>query len=245
MRAAVVVVLLLAPLSVHAASSVDVVPLKEAHEVEELNVVGNGLMQSLGAEPTSCPSNVVERAFRFVSVLFCGATTDASSVDDLTTAIDDYMLTKARVRATDAPWTKKRKFMVREYSIGGFAVTVHAAIKHHVIVMAYQKQCFPSTLPPPEEAGEIVTKPSLDQKEVPQYPIEARKSKAQGDLVFQLLIRADGTIGDLCLIYNSQPGMGFEESAVNAIRKWRYKPARVKGEPVEVPFTVFVSFHVH
>ena len=59
------------------------------------------------------------------------------------------------------------------------------------------------------------------------------------------MIRADGTIGDLCLIYNSQPGMGFEESAVNAIKKWRYKPARLNGEPVAVPFTVFVSFHVH
>ncbi len=37
-------------------------------------------------------------------------------------------------------------------------------------------------------------------------------------------------------------GRGFEEAAVKAVSKWRYEPAQVDGHPVDVYFTVEVTF---
>ena len=60
--------------------------------------------------------------------------------------------------------------------------------------------------------------------------------------MFQALIRADGTVGEMCLLYSSRPGLGFEEAAADAIKTWRYEPPRLNGEPVTIPFVVNVSF---
>ena len=52
-------------------------------------------------------------------------------------------------------------------------------------------------------------------------------------------------MGDIEVLRCNRPNMGFEDSAVEAVSQWRYKPALQNGKPVEVYFTVFVEFKLH
>jgi protein TonB len=89
-----------------------------------------------------------------------------------------------------------------------------------------------------------VTNPTLipETKIPPAYPERARASRAGGNVILQLIVRADGTVGDIEVLRCSRPDMGFEESAMRAVKQWRYAPATQDGLPVEVYFTVFVEF---
>ena len=54
--------------------------------------------------------------------------------------------------------------------------------------------------------------------------------------------QAEFAVGDLELLRCDRPDLGFEAAAMAAVRQWRYVPARLDGRPVDVYFTVFVSF---
>lgn len=81
-----------------------------------------------------------------------------------------------------------------------------------------------------------------ESKVEPDFPEAARIARVEGHVILQAVIRKDGTVGDLELLRCDRPDLGFEESAMAAVRQWRYDPARLNGRPVDVFFTVFVSF---
>jgi protein TonB len=81
-----------------------------------------------------------------------------------------------------------------------------------------------------------------ETKVTPLYPELARMARVEGNVILQALIHADGSVGRLTVLRCTRPAFGFEDSAVDAVRQWRYEPATVDGRPVEVYFTVFVEF---
>ena len=74
----------------------------------------------------------------------------------------------------------------------------------------------------------------------PVYPPEARKKKIQGTVVIDTTISKEGTIEDLHVIKTPDPSLA--ESALKAIRTWRYRPYLLNGNPVAVQTTVNVTF---
>jgi len=239
-----VVMLALAPRGVGDASPHDTLPVivKEGTPVEELKPVALGLMTLLRAEPADCPRDVVEDSPG--SVLFCGAAL-GTSLEEATPAIDKYMLEDHQARVTEEAWTTKRSVLTRIYAIGSVPVTVQLATKKHTVVMEYPMQCFPSSLPAPQRPGEALTRPVLVKKRAPEYPEDQRRRRVEADLLFHLMVREDGTLAEICVLYNSAPGLGFDDAAVRAIREWRYEPARLDGEPVAIPFAVKVQYRLH
>lgn len=89
-----------------------------------------------------------------------------------------------------------------------------------------------------------VTNPSLITGTMvqPTYPSEARVDRVEGRAILQAIIRADGTVGGIEVLGGNEPDEGFAEAAEAAVLKWRYEPATLDGEPVDVFFTVFVEF---
>ena len=106
---------------------------------------------------------------------------------------------------------------------------------------------------PPPPSGPLlagvgdVTNPVLlpETKIEPEYPELARVARLEGNVILQAIVRADGSVGDVQVLRTNRPNMGFEDSAVEAVKQWRYKPATQNGRPVEVYFTVFVEFKLH
>jgi periplasmic protein TonB len=77
----------------------------------------------------------------------------------------------------------------------------------------------------------------------PDYSEEARKAKYQGTVVVWVVVGADGRPRDI-RVYRSL-GMGLDEKAVEAIRTWKFAPARKDGVPVAVQVNIEVSFHLY
>jgi protein TonB len=75
----------------------------------------------------------------------------------------------------------------------------------------------------------------------PTYPPIARAARISGTVVLQATISKQGTIQNLRVI--SGPPM-LTQSALEAVKSWRYKPYELNGEPVEVETTVNVVFNL-
>jgi TonB family protein len=67
--------------------------------------------------------------------------------------------------------------------------------------------------------------------DAPEYPPEARASHVQGTVVLQGTISTEGKITDLRVI--SGPAL-LVQSALQAVRTWRYRPYMLEGTPVAV-----------
>jgi periplasmic protein TonB len=77
-----------------------------------------------------------------------------------------------------------------------------------------------------------------------EFSDEARRAKYQGVCVIQLIVDAHGNPQNPRVI---QPlGMGLDEKALEAVRKYRFKPAMKDGKtPVPVMITVEVNFRLY
>jgi len=79
----------------------------------------------------------------------------------------------------------------------------------------------------------------LIHKVTPQYPPLARQARIQGTVVLQAVIGKDGSIQNLHVV-SGHPML--TNSALEAVKEWRYKPYYLNGEPVEVETTINVNF---
>lgn len=93
-----------------------------------------------------------------------------------------------------------------------------------------------------ETLPENVSLPTLVERAEPIYPDALRKDRVGGKVVLKAVICSDGVPRALEVV--SAKHEGFREAAIDAVRRWRYEPARRDGEPVAVRFAVQVSFRV-
>ncbi len=77
----------------------------------------------------------------------------------------------------------------------------------------------------------------------PEYSEEARKSKWQGTVVLWVVVGPDGRAHDIRV--QRSLGMGLDEKAVEAVRQWKFDPARKDGQPVAVQINVEVNFRLY
>jgi protein TonB len=81
----------------------------------------------------------------------------------------------------------------------------------------------------------------LRVKSVPAvYPRLAKIGHQSGSVVVRVLISKDGIV-EKAEVMKSTNAM-FNESALDAVRQWRFKGYVLNGEPVEVNSTVVVNF---
>jgi TonB family protein len=86
------------------------------------------------------------------------------------------------------------------------------------------------------------TQPDELDRVVPRYPTIARRAGVAGSVVVRGIVRRDGTIDDVEIIKDLPYGLG--ESAREAVSQWRFRPATVRGEPIDVYYTVTVNFRL-
>jgi len=60
-------------------------------------------------------------------------------------------------------------------------------------------------------------------------------------VVMTMLVGTDGKPHDLMV--SSAPNGDFDEAALKAARRWKFKPATCGGEAVEVEITLETDFH--
>ncbi|HVZ16780.1 MAG TPA: energy transducer TonB, partial [Terriglobales bacterium] len=77
----------------------------------------------------------------------------------------------------------------------------------------------------------------------PQYSEEARKAKYQGTVVLWAVIGPDGRTRELRIARSL--GMGLDQQAINAVKLWKFEPARKDDRPVAVQINIEVNFRLY
>ncbi len=92
----------------------------------------------------------------------------------------------------------------------------------------------------PYRPGSGIAPPRLLREVKATYTEEARRAGIAGDVVLEIVVRRDGTVGDVTV--RKGLGAGLNERAVEAVRQWRFSPASRQGVPVDVFVEVAVEF---
>jgi protein TonB len=91
----------------------------------------------------------------------------------------------------------------------------------------------------PAHVSSGVAEGLLILKTVPRYPPIAVAARMEGTVILQAVISKSGTIENLRVVSGSPM---LQQSAIDTVRQWRYRPYMLNGEPVEVETTINVIF---
>lgn len=75
----------------------------------------------------------------------------------------------------------------------------------------------------------------------PQYPNMARRKGEQGRVLLKVLVTLNGDAGNVSLV-KSSGSTYLDEAAINAVKNWKFIPARSNNEAVSGYVTVPISF---
>jgi TonB family protein len=92
----------------------------------------------------------------------------------------------------------------------------------------------------PTHVAGMVAQSNLTTKIQPVYPMAAKKAAIQGTVEIAATISNEGIPVDLRV--NASPNDDLSESAIEAVRQWRYRPTLLNGQPVTIDTTIVVNY---
>jgi protein TonB len=96
----------------------------------------------------------------------------------------------------------------------------------------------------PGDGVESLARPLGGYQVKPRYPESARRQGLQGLTVLKFEVLADGSVGDI-LVERSAGHRDFDLAAMEAVKKWRFAPARRGKQPIAVWVTLPVKFELN
>lgn len=111
------------------------------------------------------------------------------------------------------------------------------ALRVDVTDSSSQNPAAPGTQPKKVTAG--VMQMNILFKVPPVYPEDAKKARISGKVLLTAVIGKDGSVEKLRVV--SGPA-SLQQSALDAVKDWRYKPFLLNGDPVEVETTITVVY---
>jgi len=91
----------------------------------------------------------------------------------------------------------------------------------------------------PVKVGGNVKEPRLVSRVMPEYPLVAKQAGIQGDVVVKTTIDQKGNVVNMQVV--SGPAM-LRGPALSALRRWRYEPSTLNGQPISVQMLVTIKF---
>ncbi len=92
-------------------------------------------------------------------------------------------------------------------------------------------------IPPRAEAGQL-------SNPAPVYPSLSRRLREEGIVVLEILIKADGTVGEI-KIKSSSGFKRLDETAAKAVSQWRYSPATQGDIKIDFWYEQPVEFYLN
>ena len=78
---------------------------------------------------------------------------------------------------------------------------------------------------------------------IPPYPASARRQHVEGTAILRVLVLPDGHVGTIS-VQKSAGHPDLDQAATDAVRQWRFDPARKGTEPVAMWVLLPVEFHL-
>jgi TonB family protein len=76
----------------------------------------------------------------------------------------------------------------------------------------------------------------------PVYPAELKDLGVEGTVLLSAIIGKDGTIQNVKVVQT--PDERLSKAAIEAVKQWRYEPARLNGEPIEVLSEIDMQYYL-
>ena len=127
---------------------------------------------------------------------------------------------------------------------------------HSELLQAASIEPGPSGVPAPVRtdivrAGKDMTAPILIHSVEPRYPADAQRSSSPEIVIVNCYIERDGTTSNVHAVritVSTESDVNnfakfLEDSAVEAVKHYKFKPAKKDGKPVPVELNVNVSFN--
>ena len=92
-------------------------------------------------------------------------------------------------------------------------------------------------------AGRGVTAPRAIYDPEPEYSEQARRVHFQGMVVLSIVVDQTGHARDIRVARSV--GMGLDEKAIEAVKKWKFEPGVKDGHPVAVGVNIEVNFRLY
>jgi len=74
----------------------------------------------------------------------------------------------------------------------------------------------------------------------PQYPFEMRRAGVEGEVLVEFIVDSNGEVRNPFIVRSSQ--RDFEQSAIQAVSKWKFRPGRKGGRNVNTRVQQLLSF---
>ena len=91
----------------------------------------------------------------------------------------------------------------------------------------------------PHSVSAAIMQGNVISKVTPKYPPDAKVARIQGTVELDAVITKTGHVDSLKVV--SGPSE-LQQSALDAVRQWRYKPFLLNGKPIEVETTINVVY---
>jgi TonB family protein len=82
--------------------------------------------------------------------------------------------------------------------------------------------------------------PRVIKRTPPVYPMAMRRSGMRGDVVVEFVVDEEGSVRSPVVVRTLNPS--FNEAALDAVRAWKFEPARVEGRAVKTRMQQPISF---
>ena len=92
------------------------------------------------------------------------------------------------------------------------------------------------------DVADLEKRPEAVSQVAPTYPTELRKAKVEGMVTLVFVLDETGRVEDPRVENSSRPE--FEKPALEAIRKWRFRPGEKDGQPVRSYIRIPMKFRV-
>jgi protein TonB len=90
---------------------------------------------------------------------------------------------------------------------------------------------------------DLEKKPELVAAVPPQYPPEMRKAKVEGVVTIVCVLDESGRVEDPRVEASSRPE--FERPALDAVRRWKFRPGMREGEAVRTYMRLPIRFSIN
>jgi TonB family protein len=119
-----------------------------------------------------------------------------------------------------------------------FSVEADSTLDRGLMLGAPERH--PATRPDKLRIGGEAAQANLIKKITPLYPPSAKAARLQGQVQLETVISAEGVPQDIRVM--SSPSDDLSQSALEAVRQWRYSPVLLNGEAIPVITMVIVNY---
>jgi protein TonB len=97
----------------------------------------------------------------------------------------------------------------------------------------------------PRALGAGITPPVPIYQAKPSYTAAAMQAKIAGEVLLEIVVRADGTVGSARILRSLDRRYGLDEEAIRTAKLWRFSPATAGGKPIDVFVQLALEFRIY